>query len=153
MTVIKFKLVHENAKLPVKATPHACCYDVYACKLTPVGHLKVEVDLGFQTEIPVGWKGCIVPRSGVSKYNWMLANSLGKIDSDYRGTWKAIFNYVGKEEGFKEFPYKEGERVAQIYFDRVEDVQLIVFDELSETKRGKAALVVREFFKALALKL
>lgn len=132
MLRVKINKMYEDVKLPVKGSLHAACYDVYAHTVVH-NDGKVKVGLGFRTEIPVGYKGIIVPRSNLTKYNWVLNNSFGVIDADYRGEWMAIFTAIGPHTGF---PYSVGERVAQIYFEKVEEVALIESDELSETDRG-----------------
>jgi len=135
MLKVKFKRLADDVKLPVKGSPHAACYDVYARYIIGSGSdNKITVGLGFATEIPSGWKGVMVPRSNLTKHNWVLNNSMGIIDSDYRGEWKAIFTPLGPNLGF---PYNVGDRVAQIYFDKVEDIKFIEVDELDESNRGE----------------
>jgi dUTP pyrophosphatase len=97
---------------------------------------KVKVGLGFATEIPIGWKGSIVPRSNLTKHNWVLNNSIGVIDSDYRGEWMAIFTPIQIGSIVPDFPYEIGERVAQIFFDKVEEVELLQVDSLEDSNRG-----------------
>lgn len=132
MLRVKINKMYGDVKLPVKGSLHAACYDVYAHTIV-YNDGKVKVGLGFRTEIPVGYKGIIVPRSNLTKYNWVLNNSMGVIDADYRGEWMAVFTAIGPNTGF---PYSVGERVAQIYFEKVEEIALIESDELSETDRG-----------------
>jgi dUTP pyrophosphatase len=133
MLTVKFKKLHSDVKLPIKGSSHAACYDVYAHSITNANDGKVKIGLGFSTEIPEGWKGIIVPRSNLTKYTWVLNNSFGVIDSDYRGEWMAIFTPVGNHFGF---PYSVGDRVAQIYFDKVEEVEFVEVDNLDDSDRG-----------------
>ena len=133
MLKVKFKRLADDVQLPVKGSSHAACYDVYARYITGNGN-KITVGLGFATEIPEGWKGIMIPRSNLTKHNWVLNNSMGIIDSDYRGEWKAIFTPLGPNLGF---PYNVGDRVAQIYFDKVEDVTFIETKELEDSNRGE----------------
>ncbi len=97
--------------------------------------------------------GIVVPRSSVTKYNLSLKNSIGIIDSGYRGNIKVRFQYlwqpqdltiddgkiVGRVDGNK--IYKKSDRVAQLLVFRVlNDVTLArVGDKtlLSETVRGE----------------
>jgi dUTP pyrophosphatase len=76
----------------------------------------------------------------------MLNNSFGVIDSDYRGEWMAVFTPILStiDDGeFLEkvinpiFPYTIGDRVCQIFFDIVLDVEIEETDELSNTNRGE----------------
>lgn len=135
MLTVKFKKLNPDVKLPVKGSSHAACYDVYADSITISGN-KAIVGLGFATEFSAGWKGVIVPRSNLVKYNWLINNSLGIVDPDYRGEWKAIFTSIHVDVYPPEFPYNVGDRVAQIYFDRVEDVNFIEYDSLNDSSRG-----------------
>ena len=82
----------------------------------------MAVGLGFKTEIPKGYKGILVPRSNLVKSFWMMNNSFGVIDADYRGEWMAIFTQIpvplGSHMGTTAFPYNVGDRVAQIFFEQ-----------------------------------
>jgi len=111
MLTVKFRKLHADVKLPIKGSSHAACYDVYAHSV----------------------RGIIVPRSNLTKYTWVLNNSFGVIDSDYRGEWMAVFSPIGNNFGF---PYQVGDRVAQIFFDKVEDVLLLQVDSLDSSDRG-----------------
>jgi dUTP pyrophosphatase len=134
MLQVKFKKLHPDTKLPVKGSLDSACFDVYATSIAKSGPGKVTMGLGFATEIPQGWKGVIVPRSNITKFNWVISNSPGQIDSDYRGEWKIVFSST-KEQGT--FPYNIGERVAQIFFEKVEPVEFIEVDSLDDSSRGE----------------
>jgi len=132
MLKIKFRKLKENVNMPVKGSEHAACFDVYANSLSYSGQ-KIIVGLGFQTEIPRGYRGVIVPRSNLTKHYWVMNNSIGIIDSDYRGEWMCIFTPIGN---YSQFPYSVGDRVAQIYFEKVEDVEFVDANELESSERG-----------------
>jgi dUTP pyrophosphatase len=132
MLKIKFRKLKENVNMPVKGSEHAACFDVYANSLSYSGQ-KIIVGLGFQTEIPKGYRGVIVPRSNITKHYWVMNNSIGIIDSDYRGEWMCIFTPIGN---YSQFPYSVGDRVAQIYFEKVEDVEFVDANELESSERG-----------------
>jgi dUTP pyrophosphatase len=133
MLVVNFKKLHAEAKLPVKGSSSAACFDVYATSVEIDQNYIVTYGLGFATEIPEGWRGVIVPRSNISKHPWVLANSVGIIDSDYRGEWMVKFKAITDELAL---PYAVGERVAQVYFERVTDVTFAEVEELDQTERG-----------------
>ena len=130
---VKFKKLHADTKLPVKGSGDAACYDVYATSEKIEYGGKVTYGLGFSTEIPTGWKAVIVPRSNLTKHKWVMVNSPGQIDSDYRGEWMVKLASTGGF--FEEPPYTIGDRVAQIYFEKVNDVVFIEEETLSETQR------------------
>lgn len=140
MLKIKLQKVTEDAHMPFKASSDAAAYDVYAHSITEANG-KVKVGLGFKTEIPKGYKGIIVPRSNLTKFHWVLNNSYGVIDSDYRGEWMAVFTplavVAGSHAGTTGFPYNVGDRVAQIYFEEVLPVSFDVVPELEQSERGE----------------
>lgn len=144
MLEVKIKAERENFKMPIKGSKEAACYDVYVSKIVFKDDGMVICHLGFSTEIPPGWKGVLIPRSSLTKYGWVIPNSPGVIDSDYRNEWQARFRplytmYVNTDistDYFPMFPYNKGERVAQIYFERVVGVDFIEVEETSETERG-----------------
>ena len=138
MLKIKFKKLQPDVKLPVKGSSHAACFDVYAHDIiyNDKDPRKRTVGLGFATEIPEGYRGIIVPRSNLTKHYWILNNSFGVIDSDYRGEWKAVFTNITDNAWLYPFPYEIGERIAQIYFEKNENAEFEEVDDLEESTRG-----------------
>lgn len=134
---IKLQKTTEDARMPIKGTADAACYDVYAHSITSSENGKVKVGLGFKTEIPKGYKGILVPRSNLTKFRWILNNSYGVIDSDYRGEWMAIFTQIDNNDSNDTFPYGVGDRVAQIYFEEVMPISFDVVPELEQSDRGE----------------
>ena len=140
---IKLQKMTEDARMPIKGSEHAAAYDVYAHSITSKEDGKIVVGLGFKTEIPKGYKGIIVPRSNLTKFYWMLNNSFGVIDSDYRGEWMAVFTAIPilfeSNLATTAFPYNVGDRVAQIYFEEVLPISFDVVPELESSERGEGA--------------
>jgi dUTP pyrophosphatase len=136
MLKIKFKKKDESSKLPYKGSLNAACYDVYAHSVKVQRPNKIVVGLGFSTEIPPGFKGVIVPRSSIAKTNWFLANSIGVIDSDYRGEWMMVLKTL-ESVVYDALPFAINDRCAQIYFEKVNDVEFEEVDELTDTIRGE----------------
>jgi len=135
MLQVKFRKIHADAKLPVKGSEHAACYDVYATSIKSEYTGIVTYGLGFATEIPEGWKAIIVPRSNLTKHKWAMLNSPAQIDSDYRGEWmikmSSIIDIMSNP-----LPYDVGDRIAQIYFERVERIEFIEVESLDDSQRG-----------------
>ena len=137
----------EDFKLPRKATKGAACFDVHIGRIEEKTDGMIICYLGFKTEIPFGYKGNLLARSSMSKYGWVLANGTGIIDDDFRGEWQARFRHIpvysnnffsklfGLVKKRPKFPYKVGERVAQVYFDKVIHTQFNLVNSLSKTKR------------------
>ena len=142
---IKFKRIHSDAVVPKFMTNGAACVDLVATQVQEVGPNKVLVKFGFSTEIPEGWKICIAPRSSFTHTSWILANSPGQVDSDYRGEWMVKFEGLPLMKrhttgvvgiGYGDFPYKKGDRVAQAWIEPVHHMEFEEVDQLSETQRG-----------------
>ena len=136
MLKIKFKKKDESSKLPYKGSLNAACYDVYAHSIKLERPDKIVVGLGFSTDIPPGFKGVLVPRSSIAKTNWFLANSMGIIDADYRGEWMMVLK-TSNSVMYDALPFAIEERCAQIYFEKVNDVEFEEVDELTDTIRGE----------------
>lgn len=98
--------------------------------LSELKYIEYGTKLAF--EIPEGYVGLIYPRSSVTDKDMFLGNSVGVIDSDYRGEVK--FRFKPTRLGFKE--YKLGEKVGQMIIVPFPKVELIESDELSSTERG-----------------
>lgn len=132
--MVKFKKLRDNAELPKKSFDSDACFDVKTCYVEWT-QTSAICYLGFATEIPEGWKGIIVPRSSITKTDWVMQNSPGQVDSHYRGEWQVRLKYIGK--GYNdESPFKVGDRIAQIYFEEVMEVNFELVEELSDTQRS-----------------
>lgn len=75
----------------------------------------------------------LYPRSSLSKTPLRLANSVGIIDSSYRGEIIAAVDNISEED----FEIKQGERLFQLCSPTLEPINYIITDELTETKRGE----------------
>jgi len=89
------------------------------------------IPTGISLEIPQGYEAQVRPRSGLSLKVGLTA-ILGTIDSDYRGEIGVIAVNLSNEN----IIVKDGERVAQLVFQKVETVQLENTTQLSFTERG-----------------
>ena len=144
---ITFRRLNDNAVVPVFATKGAACADVVATEIVKQDSYNVTVKLGFATEIPEGYKGVVVPRSSFTQKGWVMQNSPAQIDSDYRGEWmlkfqSLTFDAVSTRHNLidllpEDFPYEVGDRVAQVYFEKVEQAEFVVVDDLESTERGE----------------
>lgn len=138
MITVKFKKLHKEAKLPFKATKQAGAYDVYATEIIKESESVYLVKLGFAVEFPPTYKLMFCPRSSLTKTPWVLQNSPGIGDSDFRGEYSLRFRTF-IQDYFPSFPYKVGDRVAQCYFQQVIEVHWRETENLNETERGGGA--------------
>ena len=131
---LKLKKLHPNAIVPTKATEGSAAYDLYATEdlyLQPT--VTGCVSIGWAMEIPVGWKGDIYSRSGLALKGVVVANSPGKIDSDYRGEVKIILQNTC---GMGIAGIRAGDRVAQFELSPVYDIEFEETISLDITSRG-----------------
>lgn len=131
----KIKLI-EGGKVPIKGSEKASCYDLFARKIL-VGSNSIEVSLGVAIEPPPGYDVRLYPRSSLAKTGWVLANSIGIGDEDYRGEYKAVFRRLGTGHfGVRATPpYEVGDRCMQMEIVKKDQVDFEIVDELSKTQR------------------
>lgn len=131
---LKIKPLRPEAYLPAYATAGAACFDIATCvdATVPPGD-AISVATGLSFEIPEGHVMHVFSRSGHGfKHGVRLVNSVGVIDSDYRGEV-----FVGlHNDGAEPFTVHKGDRVAQAMIVPVPTVEFEVVDELSITGRG-----------------
>ncbi len=89
---------------------------------------------GVAIALPPGYEAQVRPRSGLAlKYGVTLLNTPGTIDSDYRGEIKVIMVNLGKAP----FRIRDGDRIAQLIIQQVEQGRFLEVDELPSTSRGE----------------
>jgi dUTP pyrophosphatase len=94
----------------------------------------VEYGTNLAFEIPNGYVGLLFPRSSISKYDLTLCNSVGVIDSGYRGEVKLRFKTTHNYNPSK--MYRVGDRVGQLVLVPFVSPTINMVEDLSETKRG-----------------
>jgi dUTPase len=164
--IVKIKKLNENAVIPFKKHPIGdACYD-----LIPVDYKynpkydRFEYKLGFATEFSSDWEAEIRPRSSNTKTEAYLPNSVGTIDSCYRGEWIVIYKLrtpfeqlfpdctsenrdlciLEMENEMAPYPIDGKTAIAQVKFNRVEETAWFEVDELSDTERGTDGGLIRE---------
>lgn len=137
MSVVKVKVkkLDENAVIPKYATPGSACVDLVATSLKRDEYGNYVFGTGLAFEIPRGYVGLLYPRSSNSKTDLYLTNSVGNVDSDYRGEVTVKFKDRDKELFPCEY-YKVGDRVAQMSIQKLPEIEFEEVSELSETERG-----------------
>lgn len=132
---IKIKKLHKDSVLPTYAKPGDAGLDLTAVTETwNEENSMVTYDTGLAVEIPEGYVGLVFPRSSVAKTSLNLSNSVGVIDSGYRGSIMLKFRYP--EEGLV---YDVGDRVGQLIIIPYPQITFEEVDELSETERGEGS--------------
>lgn len=130
---LKIKKLHPDAVIPCYAKAGDAGMDLVATSVAWNNtDTMVTYDTGLSLEIPEGYVGLLFPRSSVSKTTLNLANSVGVIDSGYRGSLMLKFRYL--EEGDV---YEVGDRVAQLVIMKLPFVEITEVAELSLSERGE----------------
>lgn len=130
---MNIKLMNEYAQLPTRGSNDAAGLDLY-CPfhvIVPSDSQK-RIPLGVAVEIPKGYMGLLVPRSSMSKTPLRCANSVGVIDSDYRGELSIAYENISCEN----YTIFRGERIAQLIIMPISIVDIEEVQELSGTERG-----------------
>lgn len=135
---MKIKLLSEHAKAPTYATDGAACFDFYAAESVEVPALYSSVvDTGVAVEVPENFALLLFSRSGHGfKHGIRLANAVGIVDSDFRGSVKVCLH---NDSGFV-YSVAAGDRIAQGLIVATFRHKIEVVDELSETARGAGGM-------------
>lgn len=132
---VKIKQTGVYALVPKYATDGSGCFDLFAANgatIFPNNHKPVGTGLAF--EIPEDHVMLVFARSGnAAKYKVNLMNSVGVIDSDYRGEVMVML----QNKGHFDFEVRRGDRIAQAMIVPVQKVVFEKVDELSDTTRGE----------------
>ncbi len=129
--------IGDSIPLPHYATDGSAGLDMRAC-IDDV----LTVQPGETTLVPTGLAihigdaslaAVLLPRSGLGhKHGLVLGNLTGLIDSDYQGqVFISCWN-----RGAKSYSVQPGERIAQMVFVAVEQVEFNVVDEFGDSDRG-----------------
>lgn len=129
----RYKKTDESAVAPCRAHGSDSGYD-----LTLIKKIKTVDDVdffttGIQVEPPHGYYFDLVPRSSISKTGYMLANSVGIIDQNYRGDIIVPLRKVNKNAENIVLPCK----IAQLIPRQWYDLTPIEADTLDITSRGE----------------
>lgn len=147
---VKIKKLVENAVIPSYSKQGDAGLDLTAVKKNYDIDGNTVYYTGLSFEIPDGFVGLLFPRSSNSKTDLRLTNSVGVLDSGYRG--EVMFKYrndsfgtmnpmlknslANGEIGFSG-EYEAGDRVGQLIILPYPKIELVEVEELSETERGE----------------
>ena len=136
---MKIQLLQKEFLAPSYKTEGAAGMDIYLQEdTTLVIGSNNTIHLGFKAEVPQGYVAVLVPRSSIGIKGIGLRNTVGIIDSDYRGEWVA--NITIDEQGSNAWGdvlnFRKGDRLLQCLLLPVQHEAIEVVDSLSETTRG-----------------
>jgi dUTP pyrophosphatase len=130
---VKIKKLTQYTTVPSYSKDGDAGMDLVATKIISNTPSDISYGTDLALEIPKGFVGLIFPRSSIRKYDLTLSNSVGVVDSGYRGEIQAVFK---KTNGLDSFVYKVGDRIAQIMIIPYPSINFEEVDELSDTERG-----------------
>ena len=141
MRAIELKIldprVGDSIPLPHYATAGSAGLDMRACideplTVNPGDTVLVPTGLAIHVADP-SLAAVLLPRSGLGhKHGLVLGNLTGLIDSDYQGqVFISCWN-----RGSKSYEVQPGERIAQMVFIPVAQVEFSVVEEFAESDRG-----------------
>lgn len=160
--LVNIKKLTPEAVIPLYAKEGDAGMDLVATSVDYSNEYYIEYGTGLAIEIPKGYVGLIFPRSSNSKKDLQLCNSVGVIDSGYRGEVKLRYrriinptpkrNFIVTDVEFQEeltnsvpVPrikadfacYDIGDKVGQIIIIPIPFISFNEVQELSETIRGE----------------
>ena len=125
---IKIKKLHQNAIIPNYAKEGDAGLDLTAVSVEEQGN-HITYHTGIAVEIPKGYVGLLFPRSSIYKTNQILSNSVGVIDSGYRGEIMMKFTRSHDQ-------YTPGCKIGQLIIMPYPQIEFEEVDDLSDTERG-----------------
>jgi dUTP pyrophosphatase len=134
---VKIKKLSENAVIPTYAKEGDAGMDVVATRIINETLDSITYGTDIALEIPEGFVGLVFPRSSIRKTHLHLSNSVGVIDSGYRGELQATFKKIQGISNNALDNYKVGDRIFQLMVIPHPTIQFIEVNELSNTERGE----------------
>lgn len=138
--IINFHKTHPDAVIPTKAHPWDAAFDLTAVSMRiDEQYGFIEYNTHIICEVPRGFAGLLFPRSSLSKYELVLCNHVGILDSNFRGNILLRFRPAGSVGSLYNCGinwYNVGDRIAQLLIIPILGVEFNEVDELEKTDRG-----------------
>lgn len=128
--------IEEGAQVPTYAHDTDAAADLYAMENTtvPAHSYGNKLKTGVKIQLPEGWLAFILPRSSIgAKTPLRLSNSVGLIDSGYRGELGVLYDNTSDED----YHISQGDRIAQLLVMPSYRFQAKVVDTLEDSDRGE----------------
>jgi len=136
MIAVSIRRLRPDAVIPQHAYEGDAGVDLAACEPAVVLEpgARAVVPTGLAVEIPEGYAGFVLPRSGLAaRHGIGVVNSPGLVDSGYRGELRVVLHNTDREHAFTVEP---GMRIAQLVIAPVATVRLVEVDDLAASERG-----------------
>ena len=132
MGFVAYKLLTETAQMPFKSHRTDAGFDLFADETSWIfAKERTTIKTGISFEMPNNMAGLIWPRSGLSVKKGIDVLA-GVVDSGYRGEIMVCLYNTSNED----VEIKRGDRIAQIIFQEVPVISLLLRDELETSQRG-----------------
>ena len=132
---IKYKKLKPEAVKPFKKYDVDAGFDLTA-NWKKETDKYIEYGTGLAFDIPKGYVGYLFARSSITNIDYIVKNSVGVVDSGYLGEIKfRFFDLEGDDDAEN---YEVGDRIGQIVFMKLPEVNLVEAQELNNTLRGTA---------------
>ena len=128
---VKIKKLNPNAIIPSYAKVGDAGMDLVITDIKGENKYDITYGFGISMEIPEGFMGLVFPRSSIRKTDLILSNSVGVIDSGYRGEIQVTFKKTGLNK------YEIGDRGVQIIIMPHPPIEFEEVEELTNTERGE----------------
>ena len=133
---VRIKKLNENAVIPFYAKSDDAGMDLVITDIKSENKFDITYGFGISIEIPEGFMGLVFPRSSIRKTDLSLSNSVGVIDSGYRGEIQATFNQKALSKNGS-LLYGVGDRIMQIIIIPYPPIEFEEVNELNNTERGE----------------
>jgi dUTP pyrophosphatase len=132
---LRVRRLREEATLPSRAHEGDAGLDLHAAEAATIAPgERATVATGIALEIPAGFAGLVLPRSGLAaRHGIALVNAPGLIDCGYRGEVKVLLLNTDRTEAFEISP---GDRIAQLLLSPVTEAEPVEVSELEMSARG-----------------
>jgi len=134
---LKLKLHYQDMESPKKAHASDTGLDLTCMEVIEKRDRVYFFDTGISIEPPNGYYTELLPRSSIYKHDFIMANSLGVIDQDYRGRLYMPMRYIGQGDGLAEAKSLIGKRVGQLILRKLEPFEVQEVEDLADTQRGE----------------
>ncbi|WP_187260763.1 dUTP diphosphatase [Pontibacter beigongshangensis] len=132
---VKVKKLVERAVIPTYSKPGDAGLDLTAVDYSETDRYQ-EYHTGLSFEIPEGYVGLLFPRSSITKHDMLLKNSVGVIDSSFRGEVTLRFQRVSSGMNPLRKDYEVGDRIGQLIILPYPKIEFEEVQELSASERG-----------------
>lgn len=134
--LVKIKRLHPDAVIPSYSKEGDAGMDLTAVS-KEISQDYTSYKTGLAFEIPAGYVGLLFPRSSNCKKDLILSNSVGVLDSGYRGEVEFRFKRISPEDDRTAATYEVGERVGQLMVIPYPTIDFEEVTELNSSSRGE----------------